>query len=98
MSRSFKVALVVLLLLLAATLIWLPFSPGFWLRENMVAAEAHAPKIRQLLNADARFKHLDVGANPDLDGSVYVLGALPADRLADLKNLVLSTSPPRPIL
>ena len=98
MSRGFKVAMVVLLILLVIALVWLPFSPGFWVDWNMATANAHIPKVRQVLEGDARFDQLTVGADPEMEGSLCIAGVLPPGTTEELKELVGSTNPPRPIL
>jgi hypothetical protein len=97
-SRDFKVSMAVLLTLLAAVLVWLPFTPGFWQWRNLALAEAHVSKVREALDVDSRFKDLEVAADPELDGSVSVSGILPPGTTVELKRLVEATHPPRPVL
>lgn len=98
MSRHFKIALGVLLVFLLAAVVWLPFTPGFWLRWNVAMAERHVPVLRQLLEQDPRFRDVTVDVDEAKDGSISVTGILPEGSRADFEALVASSNPPRPIL
>jgi hypothetical protein len=97
MSRTFKIMTALLLAIGIAILCWLPFSPGFWLRWNMAAAEAHLQTIRQLLQNDVRFENVSLAADRRDDGSICVAGIVPKGTLPELQRLIKSTNPPRPI-
>jgi hypothetical protein len=66
--------------------------------KNLATVEAYLPQLRQRIVRDARFKGIQVWAYTGLDGAVGVGGWVPSEEsLAELKKMVESTAPPRPV-
>ena len=73
----------------------LPFTPGVRQQWNLRLAAAHAAKLRPLLRADVRFRHIQVNPHTGALGSLIVMGELEhAEDKAALCKLVLDSHPP----
>ena len=76
----------------------LPFSPGFKQQRNMRLAAAQADKLKPILQADPRFKHLQAEVSTGNGGSLRLFGFVDReeDKLA-LAKLLADSKPPVPV-
>jgi hypothetical protein len=98
LRRSFPRHLIIgfsITMLAVALVVVVPFAwwnHGFNKRMNL--AEAHAPIVRRVLEADGRFSDIWVEAFTGSDGCLLVEAAAKPGSVEALKRLVESTSPP----
>jgi hypothetical protein len=100
MGRHIKLVLAVVLAVVAIA-VWIGRSddPAATRQlQNLAVANEHLPKIRQRIAGDPRFSEIQLYAYTGLDGAIGVHGTVRSEKaLADLKELVASTRPPRPV-
>jgi hypothetical protein len=85
--------------LVVATAVYYPFSPRGVQSRNMAKAEPHIPIVQRAIASDPRFANITFKPFTAEEGSLIVHGTVPTNKnLDELKAVVASTSPPRPVI
>ncbi len=95
MSRQFWILIAVLVV---ATAIYYPFSPGGRQSRNMKLAEQHIVSLKPQFAADPRFAELTLVSFTGEGGSLLVHGEVAMQADADAANaLIKASNPPCPV-
>jgi hypothetical protein len=95
MSRHFWIILAVLII---ATAIYYPFSPGGRQRSNMSRAEQHIPLLKAQIANDPRFASVQLNAYTGLGGSLLIRGEVASQEDAEaLWAIIEKSNPPTPV-
>jgi len=81
MSRDFKVAVSVLLVAAVGYWAFVPRGPGAADRQrsNLAVAEEEIPRVRAALDADPRFREVEMGRFTSQDGGIAIMGGVESD-------------------
>ena len=91
MSRQF---LIIVAVVLVATAIYYPFSPGGRQSRNMKLAEQHIVTLKPMFNADPRFAGVELTSFTGAGGSLMVYGEVAAQGDVDAADALVKRSKP----